>query len=67
MQEWTRECEKKVKKQKSQEYFYECCVKIWSDLNYRLTVAWDNKIVKYEKYRCEVQEWICECEKKKNK
>jgi hypothetical protein len=49
MQEWTRECEKKVKKQKSREYFYECCIKIWSDLNYRLTVGWDNNIVKIRK------------------
>ena len=49
MQEWKYECEKKVNKQKGGKYIFKSDVKIWSDLNNRLAVAQNKKIVKYEK------------------
>ena len=49
MQEWICKCEKKKNKQKSGKEFYKDNVKIWNDIDYRIRVAYNNKIVKLEK------------------
>ena len=48
MQEWIRKCKKKENKSNNWKYIYECCVKIWNDLNNWLTIAWDKKIENFE-------------------
>ena len=49
MQEWICECEKKKNKQKSGKEFYKDYVKIWSNMDYKIRVGCNNKIVKLEK------------------
>ena len=63
MNEWVWE---KVNMQKSGKYIYRFYIKIWNDLNGRLTVARDNKYYK-GKYECGMQEWRNEWKKKVNK
>ena len=49
MQEWIRKCKKKENKSNNWKYIYECCVKMWNDLNNWLTIAWDKKIENFWK------------------
>jgi len=60
MQGSRSECKKNVKKPKYRKYMKDYCMKYSSKVKERLEVVWNYKIYN----ECQMQDWMCENEKK---